>query len=132
MNAIHPGITTHTNHVSRECHANENVKETSTSDRMVCKRTRGNSIAIRVHFQVEGSGSFRAGGFPANELSENAWVKPQSVLSLASSPGPGFQFSHWVVNNEYAGSSRSRRVVACQGMVIKAVFKPISSPDIRQ
>lgn len=91
----------------------------------------GSSVAIRIHFEVEGSGDFRAGKFDTSNGTRSAWLKPQTVLNLNSKPGPGFRFSHWVINNDFSGSNRTRRAIATRGMVIKAVFQPLTSEDIR-
>ena len=100
-------------------------------NRKVLRKPGRDEVAIRVFFEVDGSGSFRAGDLDTANGAESAWMKPQSVIRLEAKPIAGHKFSHWVVQNEFAGSGRSRRVVATQGMVIRAVFIPLSSEDIR-
>lgn len=103
----------------------------SWRDRKVSQKDQRPEVAIRVYFEVEGAGSMRAGSFDTGQGVESAWCRPKSVLGLEAKPAPGHRFSHWVVANDFAGSSRTRRVVAMRGMVIKAVFVPLTHEDIR-
>lgn len=92
--------------------------------------TKGRTMAVRVFFQVEGSGHFRAGAC-SSASAPCAWVRYGSVLMLIANPAPGFRFSHWVINDNFAGSNRTRRISPKPGLTVKAVFVPLTSPSIR-
>ena len=108
-----------------------NPNPKAVSNRVINRRPGREKVAIRVYFEVEGKGSFRAGEHDTSRGSESAWLKPHEVIRLEARPVAGHRFSHWVVDNEYSGSNRSRRVEASIGMTIRAVFVPLSSEDIR-
>lgn len=111
----------------------ENQPHTSSEmrDRKVYRAGTDRQVAIRVYFEVSGCGSFRAGPFDTNQCVHSAWLKPHSVLALDARPGPGYRFSHWVIDNEYSGSSRRRRIKTSRGMTIRAVFVRRRNDSIR-
>lgn len=99
-------------------------------DRRVIKKPGSAEVGVRVHFQIEGSGNFVASHANTRDGTQNVWVKPQTVLWLEAMADPGSRFSHWVVKNDYAGASPTRRVVAECGMVVKAVFVAIDRDEV--
>ena len=119
------------------CELNDSPVERNSScsdkpvNRIVTNKPGRQNVAIKVYMEVEGSGSFKAGDHNTSNGIDSMWTRPQAVLHLEASPGPGHRFSHWVVQNEFAGGNRHRRAVANQGMSIKAVFVPITTEDIR-
>lgn len=86
----------------------------------------GGVIAVRIFFQVQGQGSFRANQFDTAKGMTTAWVRPGLPLRLSAQPAPGARFSHWTLNGNFASSSPQTRVSARRGLAIRAVFEPLA------
>ena len=100
-------------------------------DRRTEWRPGGERVAIRVHFEGQGAGTFRAGDYDTARGTRSAWMKPQAVLNLKAFPEPGHRFSHWMIDREFSGSNPFRRVLVARGMIIRAVFVSCNTADIR-
>ncbi|MEC9094189.1 MAG: hypothetical protein VX438_15880 [Planctomycetota bacterium] len=103
----------------------------SGEDRRVFKKPGDEEVGVRIYFEIVGSGQFQAGAFCTESGVNQAWVKPRAVLPLTANADPSFRFSHWIVGQDYAGATRTRRVVAQPGLRIKAVFVPLDCQEIR-
>jgi len=82
----------------------------------------GGVIAVRIYFEVEGFGSFRAGPYNTAQGHTNAWVKPGMGLALSASAASGWKFSHWTLNGNFAGTNSKSSATARIGLRIKAHF----------
>lgn len=78
--------------------------------------------AAHIQFRVQGTGQLQIGSIATPARSSDAWVRPSQKLPLIAKPGPGYRFSHWLVNGEVAGTEPVQTQSAEMDMEICAVF----------
>ncbi|MEL7061686.1 MAG: hypothetical protein AAGN46_16790 [Acidobacteriota bacterium] len=83
----------------------------------------GGIISVRIYFEVQGLGSFRANSFDTANGTTDAWVKPGIPLSLTARPASGHRFAHWLINGNFSSTSATHRVSSKRGLTIQAVFE---------
>ncbi len=97
-------------------------EEMSTLDLGSSRTFAGGVVSVRIFFEVQGAGSFVAGGFNTLDGAVCAWVKPGAKLNLSATPASGWKFSHWLLNGQWGGAKRRRGFTARKGLRITAVF----------
>lgn len=84
-------------------------------------------VFIRVNFEVEGFGSFTAGGFNTLQGATGATFQGGRLIPLKARSEPGHRFSHWEFRKGegkpvFGGSNFLANVLPSLGLVIKATF----------
>ena len=85
----------------------------------------GGVLTVRIFLEVEGLGSFRAGPLNTAAGNDSGWVGAGVTLTLIATPAPGWQFTHWLFNGLFGGTSPKHFIAARIGLKIKAVFKEV-------
>lgn len=79
-------------------------------------------ILAKVYFRVNGLGSFTANSYNTASGAQIGIFEAGSGISLKAVPAPGWKFSHWTLNGNYAGCSPSSCATARIGLEIRAHF----------
>lgn len=82
----------------------------------------GGVLTVRIFLEIEGFGSFTAGVLDTSKGISSAWVGAGVTLPLTATPAAGWQFSHWLVNGLFGGTSPKHFVAARPLLKIRAVF----------
>lgn len=82
----------------------------------------GGVLTVRIFLEVEGFGSFTAGGINTLNGIASAWVGGGITLALSATPSAGWQFSHWILNGIFGGTAPAHFVAARPNLKIRAVF----------
>lgn len=79
-------------------------------------------IIAKEFLRVNGFGSFTANSYNTASGAQAGWFEAGSGISLNAVPAPGWKFSHWTFNGNYAGCSPSACATARIGLEIRAHF----------
>jgi len=79
-------------------------------------------LLVKVYFSVNGMGYFTANNLSTASGATCAWFSPGQGISLHAYAAPGWEFSHWTFNGNYAGSSPNASAHASAGLAIQAHF----------
>jgi hypothetical protein len=79
-------------------------------------------LLVKVYFSVDGMGYFTANNLSTASGATCAWFSPGQGISLHAYAAPGYEFSHWTFNGNYAGSSPNASAHASAGLSIQAHF----------
>ncbi len=79
-------------------------------------------LAVRMYFEVQGFGSFKANHFNTAIGHTSGWFKPGTGVQLIATAGPGHKFSHWTMNGNFGGNNPRHRTGTIRGLKIRAVF----------
>jgi len=79
-------------------------------------------LTVRVFFSVDGVGYFTADNMSTASGATSTWFRLGQNIPLHAYAAPGYEFSHWTFNGNYAGSSPNVSVHARSGLSIQAHF----------